>query len=1024
MPVLSRPTTRNSTQPDMKASLNMDLDSDYEEEITAPDLINCMELDNPADFVSKVIPVGQGMRLSILHLNIRSLKNKMHYDNFIHLLTLLNHPFDVIVLTETWIDHEVEKDLVQIPTYNSEHYIRDGRGGGIAVYIHRNCRYKCKQAVSVEECESLWIELESNNSGGKILLGAIYRPPNSSINTFIDSLNDTLSELIRENSKVIIIGDMNIDISITSGATYNDTLNALGFKSCIRVATRTSETTNTIIDHIYTNISDTFVESGCISTDISDHNATYAVLQDIDLKFQSEQANERFSFNRYDNEVFCERLSQVNWDEVYESHNADDAYNIFCDKFRECSNEYIITKSSIRSEKIKKPWITNALLKSINKKSKLYSRKCREPFNQKAKDDYNNYRNILEMLLKRAQKMYFDQQFENNANDKKKVWQTIYEAMNKKRYNTNNIPKELIVTNDSGTSKTSDIQEMCNTFNDYFVNVGKKVANSIKLQGKEKNIIEYLGPRVQQSIFLEPVTEEELVLLFNRIKINKSYGADMIHPRLLKDGKQHVIKPLVHVFNLSISTGHVPTIMKLARVVPIFKGGDTGNTGNYRPISVLSTVSKLLERVMANRILSFLNSMNFFYLLQFGFRKNHSTKMAVAEFANYVYQQIEKKNMCVGIFIDLKKAFDTVNHEGLHRKLEHYGIRGVALDWCQNYLTGRKQYVQLGNYRSEQSVISCGVPQGSILGPLFFLIYVNDLQNCLSHGTARLFADDTNIIYCGQNINTLRQHATNDLNLLTEWFKVNKLALNVTKSNFMVIRSKGKLIPPDISLRIDGGSLKMVQHTKYLGVIIDEFMDWNTHVRKICKTIAPIAGILSRVRYLVSFSILRQLYYALIHPHILYCIETWGAAYHNSLKPLIVLQKKVIRIITFSHPLTHSEDLFKFIRILPLSKLFFLNVGIIVQKELHENPCVKFGFQYRCQTHSHNLRNNNSLSNSPHRTNSFCQSILNIGAKIYNVIPDHIKANYRSFKFKQKLTDWLFQENIDITRIVFPHRFF
>ena len=246
-------------------------------------------------------------------------------------------------------------------------------------------------------------------------------------------------------------------------------------------------------------------------------------------------------------------------------------------------------------------------------------------------------------------------------------------------------------------------------------------------------------------------------------------------------------------------------------------------------------------------------------------------------------------------------------------------------------------------------------------------------------GSFRLFADDTNIIYSGNNIDTLKHNAETDLVGLMDWFNINKLALNLTKSNYIVISSKNKKIQSDFNIMAGNAKISRVTSIKYLGIYIDQQLNWQEHINSICKKISPIIGILSKIRHLVTFPILRQLYYALIHPHILYCIEAWGSAYQNHVKPLIILQKRAIRIITFSHPQSHTDQLFNFMKILPFYKLYFLTVCQLVFNELNGASNVNFGFQHRCLTHNYNTRNKHLLSQLKHQTNYFCQSILHIG---------------------------------------------
>ena len=481
---------------------------------------------------------------------------------------------------------------------------------------------------------------------------------------------------------------------------------------------------------------------------------------------------------------------------------------------------------------------------------------------------------------------------------------------------------------------------------------------------------------------------------------------------------------MAHIFNLSVENGIVPNKMKIAKVIPIFKGGSTEEIGNYRPVSLLPICSKILEKLMYNRIIEFLHKSSFFYENQYGFRKNHSTSLAISELINDIQNNLENGNLCVAIFLDLKKAFDTVKHEVLLRKLDHIGVRGVAKDWFKSYLSDRCQFVQLSNNQSEFDKVCCGVPQGSILGPLLFLIYVNDMHKGVSVGKIRLFADDTCILYSGKCIHRLIEVAESELISMSDWFKINFLAINVKKSNFMIIRSKQKKLPEKLKIKFDNQTIDECSFCKYLGVIIDNHISWKKHIEKVCSKVSAIVGVMFKTRNLMPFRILRQVYFSLIHCHMNYCIEAWGTAYQSVLKPLITLQKRAIRTITFSGFIDHTEELFKLMDILPLNKQVFYNICIMVFKEIKNISCSKFGFSKDVNaTHKFNTRQSKKFQVVSHRTNYFCQSISHCGKKFYNMLPDSLTCSYSIDVFKCKLYKWLKENTIDLNSIILPHRY-
>ena len=392
--------------------------------------------------------------------------------------------------------------------------------------------------------------------------------------------------------------------------------------------------------------------------------------------------------------------------------------------------------------------------------------------------------------------------------------------------------------------------------------------------------------------------------------------------------------PLQLLFNYSFYSGTVPDQFKVARVVPIHKKGSTCLVSNYRPISLLSIFNKLIEKLMYNRIISFLEKFSILYNNQFGFRSKHSTTQALLLLTDKIQRSIDKGMFCSGIFLDLCKAFDTVNHKILLTKLQYYGIRGVSNDWFASYLSNRRQFVSLNGINSDYQTITCGVPQGSVLGPLLFLLYINDMPKCSNILEFHLFADDTNLFLNNPNIINLETDLNTELEKVSQWLYANKLSLNIDKTSFVVFHSPQRRILHNMNLRISNTSIKSDTCVKYLGLILDSNLNWKAYIHELSKKISRGIGVLSKLRYYVKKNILKQLYYSLIYPYLTYGLLLWGNTYSSSIKPLIILQKRAMRIITFSKPDEHSEPLFKELEIPKLgdlvclhNALFFISVS-------------------------------------------------------------------------------------------------
>ena len=354
---------------------------------------------------------------------------------------------------------------------------------------------------------------------------------------------------------------------------------------------------------------------------------------------------------------------------------------------------------------------------------------------------------------------------------------------------------------------------------------------------------------------------------------SKGTGHDGVSPSVLRFVSKEVSAPLSRLINACLEVGHFPDFLKLARVTPVFKAGDPTEFGNYRPISVLSVFSKIFERVIQGRLLGFLNRQGSILGTQYGFRRGHSTYMAILDMVENIRKAWENGEHCLGIFIDFKKAFDTVDHQILLGKMEHLGIRGVPLELIRSYLTNRKQYVAYNGMESSQWGITVGVPQGSILGPLFFLLYINDLSRVSSFLRCILFADDTNVFVSHKDKRELFRRLGIELGKLSDWFAHNRLTLNYNKTEYVSFCKPGiGISSADCALTIDGNPIREVNESKFLGVYIDKNISWRGHIGKIKTKISQTVGIIGRARSFMQGPQLLDLYNTMVLPHLQYCL--------------------------------------------------------------------------------------------------------------------------------------------------------
>ena len=403
----------------------------------------------------------------------------------------------------------------------------------------------------------------------------------------------------------------------------------------------------------------------------------------------------------------------------------------------------------------------------------------------------------------------------------------------------------------------------------------------------------------------------EIEKLIDNLNVKKSTGPNSLPVLIIKMYKHFFSYWLSRLVNLCFVIGKFPDILKIAKVIPLHKKDSKLDFHNYRPISLLSVFSKIYEKLLYIRIYSYLTKNNMIYNKQFGFRSNHSTNHALISITERIKSLVDDGLYVGGIFIDLEKAFDTVNHNILCEKLRYYGFRGNVNNLIQSYLANRKQYVSLNGFDSETKKITCGVPQGSSLGPLLFLIYINDFRLCLDKTESGHFADDTFIVYSSNKAKTIETIFNTELKSVSTWLRLNKLSLNTGKTELIFFHSKRHTLNYDgIYINFNGKRLIPVDHIKYLGMFIDKYLSWDYHVQQLSKKLSRANGILSKLRYSSPIGVRLLVYYAIFYSHLIYGCNLWGFTSEENIKKIEVLQKKCLRIMTFSDFDCHSNPLY------------------------------------------------------------------------------------------------------------------
>ena len=497
---------------------------------------------------------------------------------------------------------------------------------------------------------------------------------------------------------------------------------------------------------------------------------------------------------------------------------------------------------------------------------------------------------------------------------------------------------------------------------------------------------------------MQPTDEDEIAKIIKNLAI-KSPGHDNIKSDLIKTVVNEICYPLSILFNLSLSSGTVPDDMKVAKVVPIYKKDSPQQFGNYRPVSVLPTFSKILERIIHNRCYDFLVKRDILYKKEYGFRNNHTTYMAVLDFVKDVSEASDNDKLTLGVFMDLSKAFDTIDHNILLDKLYHYGFHGIFLMHGfqiifrieENMLTVIIQLRRMKN-------VTCGVPQGSILGPLLFILQMNDICNTSKLLSFILFADDTTVFLSDKDVNVLYNTMNNELYEVCNWFKCNKLSLNASKTNLMLLGTayKTKNAYVSRSIHLDGCQLTRITTTKFLGMTINENLTWKPHIEMfVC---SRNLGVLNKVKYFLPKNSLYQLYSSFISPYLSYGILLWGNASTQYMTKVFKLQKRALRIILNSSYLSHTKPLFEKYNTLNIFEIYSKEVGIFMYK-------YRKGFLLLSVDHVFTELGSNHEYNTRHKTNfrhemHKMKTVFTTGPKHETNFPKMSK-NYQ-FEFFQK----------------------
>ena len=920
---------------------------------------------------------------NIIHFNAHSIKKKLNS------LEAEVKGFDVVCLCETWLHDGISNTDIELHGFQPP--FRNDRGdgyGGVAIYVRNNFIAKRHRELEDENLEAIWVEIHNGNL--PCLVGCFYRPPTSKVHywNLIETSLKKAKDIQQDN--IFIVGDFNCDAKINNN-TIDKLLDRNQFTRLNNAPTHITPTNRKIID-IAATTSPRLVDSCHVHTpSISNH---------APISFSIKNSRQRaktfrrrvWVFKDVDWGELNEDLTNCEWAEVIQATNADDMVKAWNKQYTDIVEQHIHRKTiTIRQGEPK--WMTPDIRHAIIIRNRLHSKAKRKdtPISwEKFKRQRNRVINKIRKAKQRQHKKNASFLRTNQKSNPKTWWKTV-----KSFYNTkctkSDFDQPLIVDNHILT----DEKDKANALNDFF-------ASQSNLEQEEREL-PLLYPLNKNTIENVNITAAKVNKILQCLQTSKASGPDELNPLILKKTAKSISPIIAHIFNHSMKTSTFPSIWKLAHVTPLFKKGDRHNTGNYRPISLLSILSKVLERCVFDQVFEYFTENNIISKVQAAYIKNSGTELQLIEIYHRIVSEMDKGNMVRFIFCDISKAFDRVWHDGLMYKLERAGISGRLLKWFESYLAGRCQRVVIKGVKSDIKFLNAGVPQGSILGPLLFLLYINDITDVVSTNI-RLYADDSSIFTVGKDSEKIAQELNSDLEQISKWAHMWRVNFNAKKtiSITFTTRKLDHIVPLYLN------NTRIVEKTshKHLGCTLQSTGKWTMHVDDILNKCKTKVNMLRGLKYKLDRKTLEVLYTAYIRPVLEYASPVWTNCTQDQKNRIEEIQRESMRAITggivgTSHlrlyqecgwTSTHERRNRKNLTV------FFK----LVNRQTPEYMANLIPNKVQDKT-TYNLRSSQDLSQGTTRSTFFQNSFIPSTTKTWNTLPQQLKNSKDINEFKRQI---------------------
>lgn len=924
--------------------------------------------------------MNKKQNISIAHINVRSLL--AGFGEFVQIVQ--EHNFTVIAVTETWLTRNIADNVISIPNYVFYRLDRGvGKGGGLGIYVSKNIKSEIINSVNTvpdNNLENIWIKLHLKN---KILaVGNIYRPPHGNMNMAIDQLDQALSVILPVVDDIICVGDVNVNL-LNLLNPLSRTFETYNFTQLISEPTRVTNTTASLLDPIFITNPSLVSQSNVINVDeISDHklvccNLTITVPKNINklITFRD--------FKNFDHNVFLHDLTILPWHTLLHANDIDTKVEMLNTFILQTFDKHAPLRV-IRVTKTKAPWLTEALKAMMRRRDEAL-RKYRVSGLQADWEFYKTLRNHTLSAIRQEKKAYIN--FINSENNTKQTWKVLSD-LNIKQQSCAELPITL-----------ADPEEV----NNYFVSVHKSNVNC-------QESIDYYNNhlKIHENFNFKLTTIEEVNNIIFQIKSN-AYGRDNISIKMIKYCSPVIDKYLTHIINCCIETDYFPSNWKCAIVKPYPKVLNPESFGDLRPVSILPALSKIFEKIMHKQIFKYLCDSNILNNHQSGFRPEHSTASALAHVLDEILAGCDGNMVTAMVLLDYSKAFDTINHEVLYAQFKYYGFHFKAINLIKSYLSNRRQMVCIGNTYSSSLFLQNGVPQGSILGPLFFIIYTTEILNRIKV-PFHAYADDLFLYYSFTTRDKLQaQHIIDDnLHTIYKLSLNHNLKLNPSKCKLLIFGSKNNLnVINTFKVNINNDTIPMVESAQVLGLTIDTTLKFSSHVSKIIQRSYCNLKLLYSNRYILNFKLRKSLSETLVLSHLNYCNFVFGTCLDKAcLNRLQKIQNSCCRLIYGLRKYDHVSEKINDLHWLNINNSIKMNLLVFTHKVIHSSApsYIHRKFIKRNELHPVNVRSNQLFNLPKFRTSLFKKSYTYNAITFYNNLPHSLKlASRYSFKKKLKL---------------------